>query len=96
MVHGQKSHGTGERGMVPFLSPNIVQIYLNYVSWQKTATRERGSMVPFFVAKYISNLFELCFMTKKSHGAVERGSIVPFFVAKYISNLFELWFMAKK
>jgi len=56
----------------------------------------RGGYSAFFVANYISKLFELCFMTKKSHGVGERGSIVPFFVAKYRSKLFELCFMTKK
>jgi hypothetical protein len=55
-----------------------------------------GSIGVFFVAKDCSKIFELCFMTKKLHGAGERGSIVPFFVANYISKLFELCFMTKK
>jgi len=60
----KKSHGAGNRSMLPFLLPNIFQNYLNYVSWPKIATRERGSIVPFFVAKDRSKIFELCFMIK--------------------------------
>jgi len=50
----------------------------------------------FFVAKYISKIFELLFMTKNSNGMSGEWGMVVFFVAKYISKLFELLFLAKK
>jgi hypothetical protein len=80
----KKSHGAGDRSMLPFLSPNIVQNYLNYFSWRKNSNRG-AEYSAFFVAKYISKLFELCFMAKKSHGAGEQ-SIVPFLLPNIFQN----------
>jgi hypothetical protein len=48
----------------------------------------------FFVAKYISKIFELLFLAKKS--ATGGAGYGIFFVARYISKIFELLFLAKK
>ena len=58
-----------------FLATNIVQKSLNYGSWPKITRNWRAGYGAFFVAKYSSNLFELCFMAKNSNqGAGEYGT----------------------
>jgi hypothetical protein len=87
----------GERGMVYFLSPNIFQKYLNYVSWQKNHTElANGVWWCFFVARCISKIFELLFLAKKQQWEDRGVGYGIFFVARYISKIFELLFLAKK
>jgi hypothetical protein len=40
----------------------------------------------FFVARYISKIFELLFLAKKSHGAGEWGMVVFFCRQMYFKN----------